>query len=393
MALEKPDLRIGYTPLNDCAPLIVAQELGLFAEHGLNVRLERQNSWATSRDMLAIGALDAAHMLAPAVVAAWMGDGARNVVAPMALNLNGNTIVLSLPLYAELKAEDDGAQETPARAARALGAVVKARAARGERPLFLAAVFTESNHYLDLRRWLRAGGVAPETDVRIGVVPPGEVEQFLSRGIIDGYCVGEPWGSLAVARGVGRIVATSYDMWSNRIEKVLGVGAHFAESHPDTLDALLQAVLRAAQWADEPANRAAVASLLVHGGYVDAPIEVVRRGLTGRVPFGDGAAREDNPDFVVFHRYCAYFPWVSQAAWFGRALSEAGACPAHGEPRRAFRPSLLARAAEALGMALPRDDSKPEAAHPRPWTFENASVPIQMGREIAFDGANFEHQP
>jgi nitrate/nitrite transport system substrate-binding protein len=267
---------------------------------------------------------------------------------------------------------------------------VKRRAECGERPLFMAAVFAESNHNLDLRRWLRAGGVVPDRDVRIGVAPPGEVEQFLERGIIDGFCVGEPWGSLAVARGVGRIVTTSYDLWSNRIEKVLGVGVQFATENPNTLDAMLQAVLRGAQWADEAANRAAVASLLVHGGYVDAPIEVVRRGLTGRMPFGPNEAARDNADFLVFHRYAANFPWLSQADWFGRALGAFGVTQARGDARAAFRPELLARATGALGMAVPTESSKAEAAHGRPWVLEEASQPIRMGREAAFDGANFE---
>lgn len=390
MTIEKTAVRIGYTPLCDCAPLVVAQELGLFSEHGLNVTLERQNSWATSRDMLGIGALDAAHMLAPAVVAAWLGQGPRNVIAPMALSLNGNTIAVSTQLFEQLCAIDADTARSPLAAARALGAHVRRR--KDAKPLLFAAVFTESNHHLDLRRWLKAGGVTPDKDVRIGVVPPGEVEQFLERGLIDGFCVGEPWGSLAVARGVGRIVATSYDLWSNRIEKVLAVGAQFAAEQPRTLDALMQAVLRAAIWVDEPNNRVAVASLLVQGGYVDAPVEVVRRALTGRMILQAGAPPVYNSDFLVFHRYAANFPWRSQAQWIGRALVEAGVARDDGSAASAFRPALYARSAEALGLSFPLSDAKPEAAHPTPWVFENAAQPIPMGVEIAFDGAIFEHQ-
>ncbi|MGE0827984.1 MAG: CmpA/NrtA family ABC transporter substrate-binding protein [Hyphomonadaceae bacterium] len=387
-ALEKPALRLGYTPLSDCAPLIVAQELGLFAEHGLDVRLERQTSWATSRDLLRIGALDAAHMLAPAPIASWMGDGERNLIAPMALSLNGNTIALSARLYAAIEAVDPQAGASPLQAARALGVVARRRAEAGEKPLLFAAVFTESNHHLDLRRWLIAGGVTPEREARIGVVPPVEVEQFLERGLIDGFCAGEPWGSLAVARGVGRIVASSYDLWSNRVEKVLGVSSQFAAENPRTLDALLQALIRAAQWADLDENRAAVASLLVHGGYLDAPIEVVRRGLMGRVAFGPDEAARTNRDFLVFHRYAANFPWRSQAAWIARALVQAGLAPEGGAPLSAVRPALYARAAQALGAPYPLIDSKAEAAHDAPWTLSEASSPIPMGREAAFDGAS-----
>lgn len=385
-ALEKTTLHIGYTPLCDCAPLVAALELGLFAEHGLDVRLERQTSWATSRDLLRIGALDAAHMLAPAPVASWMGQGERALIAPMALSLNGNTIALSIALFAEMEALDPAAGDDPLAAARALGKLAKRRIEKGARPLLFAAVFTESNHHLDLRRWLAAGGLRVGVDARIGVVPPVEVEHFLERGLIDGFCVGEPWGSLAVSRGVGRIVASSYDLWSNRIEKVLAVGAQFAAENPKTCDALVQAMLRAAQWADPPENRAALASLLVHGGYVEAPIDVVRRSLTGRVAYAPDTPPRDNPDFLVFHRYAANFPWRSQAAWFARALAQAGLAE-DGAPRAAFRPDLYARAAAAIGAPYPLVDVKDEAAHAAPWLLEEATAPIQMGREAAFDGA------
>lgn len=387
--LEKPVLRIGYTPLCDCAPLVAAFELGLFAEHGLEVRLERQSSWATSRDLLRIGALDAAHMLAPVPIATWMETGERSLIAPMALSLNGNTIALSQSLFADIAAIDPAAGDTPLAAAKALGALMRGgKNARG-RPLRFAAVFAESSHHLDLRRWLAAGGVRIERDVRIGIVPPGEMEQFLDRGLIDGFCVGEPWGSLAVARGVGRIVASSYDLWSNRIEKVLAVGSQFAAENPRTVDALLQALIRAAQWADPPENRAALASLLVHGGYVEAPIEVVRRGLTGRVPYAADMLPRNNPDFIVFHRFAANFPWRSQAAWFAHELARAGLAPGEGgAPLSAFRPALYARAAAELGAPYPLTDTKVEAAHDTPWLLEQASAPIAMGREIAFDGAD-----
>jgi nitrate/nitrite transport system substrate-binding protein len=251
--------------------------------------------------------------------------------------------------------------------------------------LRFAAVFAESSHYLDLRRWLAAGGVRLDRDARLAVIPPGEVEQVLDRGLIDGFCAGEPWGSLAVSRGAGRIVATSYDLWSNRIEKVLAVGTQLASEHPHVVDALLQALIRGAIWADAPENRAAMASLLVHAGYVDAPIDVVRRGLTGRIVRAAGAAPRDNPDFLVFHRYAANFPWLSQAQWFAQALSGAGVAPSGGAPLSAFRPDLYARAAKALGVPCPLIDEKREVAHESPWTLEQATAPICMGREVAFE--------
>jgi nitrate/nitrite transport system substrate-binding protein len=385
MSTEKRSLRIGYTPLCDCAPLVAAHELGLFAEHGLDVSLERQSSWATSRDLLRIGALDAAHMLAPAPIAAWMrGDG--GVIAPMALSLNGNTIALSLTLFAQAMEAEPSADSDFRAVPRALKRIAETRAAAGGEPLRFAAVFADSSHHIDLRRWLASGGVDLERDVRIGIVPPGEMEHFLQRGLIDGFCVGEPWGSLAVARGAGRIVATSYDLWSNRIEKVLAAGSQFAHENPNALDSLLQALIRAGQWVDAPENRAAMASLLVHGGYIDAPIEVVRRSLTGRMIYQPDGKPIDNPDFLVFHRYAANFPWRSQAAWYARQLSESRIAGANaGAALSAFRPSLYARAAAALGVPYPLVDTKPEGEAAQPWTLEQATQPIAMGREWMFE--------
>jgi nitrate/nitrite transport system substrate-binding protein len=382
--LEKRALRLGYTPITDCAALIAAHELGLFAEHGLEVSIERQSSWATSRDLLRIGALDAAHMLAPAPVASWMrGDG--GLIAPMALSLNGNTIALSMELFAQLMEIDHEAGDNCLAAARALGRLAETRHAAGAPPLRFAAVFADSNHHLDLRRWLTAGGVNIARDVRIGIVPPGEVEHFMERGLIAGFSVGEPWGSLAVANGVGRIVATAYDLWSNRIEKVLAVGSQFAAENPATLDALLQALIRASQWVDAPENRAAIASLLVHGEYIDAPIEVVRRSLTGRMVMHPDGKPIDNPDYMVFHRYAANFPWRSQAAVYARGLEDAGIAHGAGAADSAFRPALYARAAATLGVPYPLIDSKPEGVHANPWVLEQATAPIQMGRSWMFD--------
>jgi nitrate/nitrite transport system substrate-binding protein len=382
---EKRTLRIGFTPICDCAPLVAAQELGLFAEYGLDVSLEHQSSWATSRDLLRIGALDAAHMLGTAPIAAWM-RGESGIIAPMALSLNGNTLALSMRLFAETLEIDSAAGNDPVAASRALKRIVDKRRADGAEPLRFAAVFTDSSHHIDLRRWLSAGGVDLSRDVRIGIVPPGEMEHFLDRGLIDGFLAGEPWASLAVSRGVGRIVASSYDLWSNRIEKVLAVGSQFAVENPNTLDALLQALIRACQWVDAPENRAAIASLLVHGGYIDAPVDVVRRSLTGRMVMQPDGKPVDNADFYVFHRYAANFPWRSQAAWYADALARfeiAGSNP--GAALSAFRPALYARAAEQLGVPFPLIDTKQEGHRAAPWTLDQATSPIRMGREWMFE--------
>jgi two-component system, oxyanion-binding sensor len=376
-------LHIGYTPLSDCATLAVAQEMGFFSEQKLDVRLEPQSSWATSRDLLRVGALDAAHMLAPAPVAAAL-SGDQSIVAPMALSLNGNSIVVSRTLFDRMEEAEPAAGQSCLAAAKALGAVAKSRP---DKPLRVAAVFAESNHNLDLRRWLKAGSLTPERDVRIVIVPPGEVERCLERGLIDAFCVGEPYGSLAVWRGAGRIIASSWDLWSNRIEKVLAANSALVQERPETLRALLRALISAAQWADQPENRLAVVNLLVEARYIAAPIEAVRSGLIGQVRFGREPQPRSNPDFLVLHRYAANFPWLSQAQWFADALVEAGLAEKPTEVRQlGFRPDLYVEAAKDLGVAYPLVETKEEGAHRTAWTLEEATQPIPMGPEVRFEG-------
>jgi nitrate/nitrite transport system substrate-binding protein len=301
----------------------------------------------------------------------------------MALSLNGNAIVVSRDLFDRMEEADPSVGRSCLVAAKALGAVARGRSGK---PLRVAAVFAESNHNLDLRRWLSAGGMVLGRDARIVIVPPDEVERCLERGLIDAFCVGEPYGSLAVLRGAGRIVASSRDLWSNRIEKVLAVNAAVEQERPEALRALLRALIGAAQWADRPENRAAVANLLVEAQYIAAPIDAVRAGLTGRVRFGREAAPRDMPDFLVLHRYAANFPWLSQARWFADALAEAGLArrpPAGQSP--GFRPDLYVEAAGDLGVAHPLIESKEEGAHEGPWTLVEATQPIAMGAETRFD--------
>lgn len=383
-ARQRPFLRVGYTPLLDSVSLAVAQEMGFFADQGIEVRLEQVTSWATARDLLAVGALDAAHMLAPVPVASAL-SGEGGIIAPMALSLNGISIVVSKPLHAAMSDVDPLAASDPLAAAKAIGVVIRKRRESGGIPLRFAAVFNESNHRADLRRWLKAGGVDPEIDTRLAIVPPGEVERCLDRGLIDGFCVGDPYGLLAVKRGVGKMVASSYELWSNRIEKVLAAHSAFATSRPKDLQALMRAVIGASQWVDQPANRAAAASVLVEAGYISAPLEVVRAGLTGVTgrTLREGAVEE--PDLLVLHRYAANFPWISQARLFARDLIEVGAAKAQSiDPQLGFRPQLYRTAASDMGVAAPLADEKEEGPVATPWSTPATIAPIPMGAQRRF---------
>ncbi len=210
---ELPRLRLGYIPLTDAAPLVVALENGHFERFGLDVSLSRQPSWATLRDKLGIGHLDGAHLLAPMALACSLGvEGVpQRLVTALSLGLGGNAITVADNLYRDMQAAAGGQPVT----AQALASVIARRRAAGADPLTFATVYPTSNHTYLLRYWLAAAGIDPDRDLRLIVVPPPQMVQRLKQGDIYGYCVGEPWNTLAVRDGIGCIVATGHDVWNN----------------------------------------------------------------------------------------------------------------------------------------------------------------------------------
>jgi NitT/TauT family transport system ATP-binding protein/nitrate/nitrite transport system substrate-binding protein len=257
-------LRIGFIPLNDCAPLAAAGALGFFADEGLAVDLLREPSWANIRDKLAAGAIDGAHMLAPMALAATLGVGSEPfaVAAPLALNRNGAAITLAASLAA----------------GGPIAELARARRDAGE-PLRLAVVFPYAIHNYLLRGWLAGQGLEPDRDVRIVTVPPPRMGEQLAAGLIDGFCAGEPWNALAAARGTGVVVARAADVAPDAPDKVLGLAAAFAAAEPEVVSALVRALVRAAAWADAPGNRGALAALLARPEHVGAPEALIAAGL------------------------------------------------------------------------------------------------------------------
>jgi two-component system, oxyanion-binding sensor len=372
MSGPKRQLSIGYAPLNDAAPLIMAHELGLFGEFGLDVRLQRQSSWATARDLLTIGALDASHMLAPVTLATQDEQGDPAMITPLVLSLCGNSIVVSRTLYADMLACEPQAGRDVHATARALATIAVTKRKAGAPLLKFGVVFRQSNHLFDLRRLLRAGGADPDTDLSLAVVPPQETERFLEQGLLDGFSAGEPWGSHAVSRGFGVIIASGKDLWPNRIDKVLAFPVGFEKRHPDTLLSVMQAVMAASGWLDSSdGNRRAAAGILVDGGYIDLPIDTVQRGLIGRVERpGSLSAQMHDADYVVFNRYGAGFPWHSQGQWLAKELQSLGVLKGSDVSKlvaRVFRTDLYRQAAKASGLSWPLYDTKPEAHHNKNW--------------------------
>lgn len=394
-APERCDLAIGFVPLTDCAPLVVAEAKGFFAAEGLNVRLSRQASWANIRDKVLVGSLDAAQMLAPMPLAATLRTGPldRDLMTAFVFGLNGNAVTVSNAIYDQMLTLDPGAMTSRAASGRALKTLIETRARAGSKLTF-AVVYPQSPHAYELRYWMAAAGIDPDRDVRIEIVPPPQMAAYLLSGDIDGYCVGEPWNSLAVHLGIGRTLLTSLDIWSNRAEKVLGVTRSWAEQHPGTHRALIRAMLRAAMWLDAPEHREEAAQLVTRPGFLDVSPAVAACSLLGRYRPALGADPWVLPDFHVFHARAANFPWRSQAIWYLTQMVRWGHAAADIDmddvATRVFRTDLYAAAAADLGVACPTVDRKTEGAHAQSWTLEQATQPLVMGRDSFLDGGRFD---
>jgi nitrate/nitrite transport system substrate-binding protein len=332
LALEKDELKLGFIKLTDMAPLAVAWELGYFEDEGLYVTLEPQANWKVLLDRVITGELDGAHMLAGQPIGATIGIGTEaHIVTAFSMDLNGNAITVSNEVWNEMRAHlpngPDGRPLHPIRADH-LRPVVDVFRASG-RPFRMGMVFPVSTHNYELRYWLAAGGLHPGyyspadvngqvmADVLLSVTPPPQMPATLEAGTIHGYAVGEPWNQQAVFMGIGVPVITNVDIWRNNPEKVLGVTRAWADTNPATHVALVKALIRAAMWLDEGGhkNRAEAVRMLSRSEYVGADERVIANSMTGTFEYERGDRREV-PDFNVFFRHYANFPYYSDAVWF-----------------------------------------------------------------------------
>ncbi len=330
--VEKDELKLGFIKLTDMAPLAIAKELGYFEDEGLFVTLEPQANWKVLLDRVITGELDGAHMLAGQPIAATIGYGTKaNIITPFSMDLNGNGITVSNAVWAMMKpnipADKDGKPIHPIKA-DALKPVVEKFKADGK-TFNLGMVFPVSTHNYELRYWLAAGGIHPgfysPTDVSgqiqaealLSVTPPPQMPATLEAGTINGYCVGEPWNQQAVFRGIGVPVITDYEIWKNNPEKVFGLTKEFTEKNPNTTLALTKALIRAAKWldADNNANRKKAVEILAKPEYVGADAAVIANSMTGTFEYEKGDKRSV-PDFNVFFRYNATYPYYSDAIWY-----------------------------------------------------------------------------
>ncbi|WP_237582804.1 CmpA/NrtA family ABC transporter substrate-binding protein [Photobacterium halotolerans] len=405
---EKDELKFGFIKLTDMAPLAVAYENFFFEDEGLYVSLEAQANWKVLLDRVIDGELDGAHMLAGQPIGATIGIGTQaEVITAFSMDLNGNAITVANNVWDAIKPNlaktDNGTPRHPI-SASVLKPVIASYQADGK-SFNMGMVFPVSTHNYELRYWLAAGGIHPgyydpahgdnsgqrQADVLLSVTPPPQMPATLEAATIQGYSVGEPWNQQAVSKGIGVPVITDYDIWRNNPEKVFGVSKAWADAYPNTHIRVVKALIRAAHWLDEKnnANRQEAVALLARSQYVGADARVIANSMTGTFEYEKGDIRPA-PDFNVFFRYHATYPYYSDAVWTLTQMRRWGQIPEAKSDdwymsiaRQVYRPDIYRQAAEAL-----IEEGKLTAADFPDFDKEDGFRPPQQGfiDQITFDG-------
>ena len=369
LEIEKPQLTFGFIKLTDMAPLAIAKELGYFEDEGLFVTIEAQSNWKNVLDRVIDGQLDGSHMLAGQPIAAGAGFGRQaELVTPFSMDLNGNGITVSNDVWAKMKPNvatgADGKPVHPIKA-DAIKPVIESYKNEGK-PFKMGMVFPVSTHNYEIRYWLAAAGINPgfytadniqgqiDADVLLSVTPPPQMPATLEAGTIYGYCVGEPWNQQAVFKGIGVPVTTNYDVWKNNPEKVFVLTKEFTQKYPNTTVAITKALIRAGKWLDTPGNRPKAVGILSMPEYVGADSVVIANSMTGTFEFEKGDKRS-MPDFNVFFRYHATYPYYSDGIWFLTQMRRWGQIPEskadewyHSTIKEIYRPDIWEKAAALL---------------------------------------------
>lgn len=369
---EKEDLKFGFIKLTDMAPLAIAYEKGFFEDEGLYVTLEAQANWKVLLDRVIDGQLDGAHMLAGQPLGATIGFGTQaHIITAFSMDLNGNAITVSNDIWQQMKPnvpQKDGKPVHPI-GADTLKPVVENYKDQGK-PFKMGMVFPVSTHNYELRYWLAAGGLNPgyyaphkgdtsgtiDADVQLSVTPPPQMPATMEAGTIYGYCVGEPWNQQAVFKKIGVPVITDYEIWKDNPEKVFGVSKAWADKYPNSHIRVVKAMIRAAKWLDEDnnKNRPEAVKYLSQSNYVGADYKVIANSMTGTFEYEKGDKR-DVPDFNVFFRYNATYPYYSDAVWYLTQMRRWGQISEHKPDswysdiaKKVYRPDIYAIAAKEL---------------------------------------------
>ena len=391
MTIER--IRIGFLPLVDAALPILAHELGFAETEGLKLELIRDMTWATVRDRLLYGHTDAAHMIAPLAIATTLGRDrpAVPLAVPFVLGLNGNAVTFSAKLASEVGLADGLGD--PILIGAALKHVAEARIAAGKRLRF-GVVHRYSSHNYMLRYWLAGVGIRPDLDVEIVVTSPPFAADALAASEVDGICVGEPWNSIAVERGVGHIALATAQIWRRGVEKVLAMRETVLDERRDAVEALVRALHAAAAHFIEPGAAEESADILARPEYLDAPRDAILRAVTDRIRVVPGGAPIHYPDFMFQYREAANFPWRSQAAWLysqmvrwdDMAFDNQAATAAS----NVFRPDVYRAALAGSGAPLPGASSKLEGGLDEPIGAGSTQGRLTLGSDRFFDGRAFD---
>jgi len=386
-------LTIGFLPLVDACLPILAHEHGFAEEEGVALSFQRDVSWATVLDRLLYGHSDAAHLIAPLAIATTLGRGrpAQPLATPFVLGLNGNAVTMSTELAARVA--EPGRLSDPAALGATLAEEARARKATG-RTLRFGVVHRYSSHNYMLRYWLAECGIRPDEDVEIVTIAPPFVADAMASGEIDGACVGEPWNSAAVARGVGVIVLATAQIWRRGVEKVLAFRAPVLEARRPAAEALIRALHKAGAHFVDPANWEENAEILARPHYIGADRGLILGAISDRLVLVHGEEPVPYPDFMFQHREAANFPWVSQAEWLytqlvrwdGLPYSAADAAAA----AQVFRPDVYRSALAGTVAPLPGASSKVEGSLARttPVTAQQGAMVLENNR--FFDGRSFD---
>jgi nitrate/nitrite transport system substrate-binding protein len=353
---EVSRIGIGFIPLTDCASVVMAHELGLYKKVGLDVTLSKETSWASVRDRLTIGELQASHILYGMPYASTLGivgsEGKKTpMIIPMALNQNGQAITLNNDL-----------KKRGVKTAQDMKRVIEED--KGKKTYTFAMTFPPGTHAMWLRYWLASGGVDPDRDIKLITIPPPQMVANMRIGNMDGYCVGEPWNARAISDRIGFTVATTQQIWKNHPEKVLGMTRAFAEKNPRTVKALLMAIIEASRYIDKVENRPHVAEVISRKEYVNAPMEVIQGRLTGKIDYGDGKIVDDPDDMKFYRNGEATFPFKSHGLWFLTQHRRWGFIKKGIDYKAVVdgvnRTDLYREAAKALGIPIPKEEYKKE---------------------------------
>jgi nitrate/nitrite transport system substrate-binding protein len=353
-APETPDVKFGIIALTDCSPIVIAHEKGLFKKYGINSTINKGASWAAIRDALSNGDIQATHMLIGMPIASTMGllgSPKKPMIAPWLLNRNGQSISLKADLKGKVQADP-----------KALKPIVMDAKAKGS-PMTFAITFPPGTHAMWTRYWLGAGGINPDKDVSLVVIPPAQMVANMKVGKMDGFCVGEPWNARVISDGIGFTATNTQDIWKDHPEKVCAFTAEFADKNPKTVKAILKALHEASVWLDVMGNRPEQAEIVSRATYINCPKEIILGRMQGHYDFGDGR-KKDDPNYMIFSSRNCNFPQPKYAVWWLTQFRRWGMVPSppdyKGVAQQVMRHDIYEEAMKEIGYKHGGLNNKPE---------------------------------